>query len=426
MTGFQESFTPLTDEYLRRNGAKIIEKKILDGTVQYQVLWRPNGKRFTIWVPRELMKNSHLASSYESRARSEREKNRQICRKYQSRDTISLDVSKISVDSTPAKTSHVSRLPLKTPDCVNASVVNVDLITSTPQIKRCSTRVTRVLTTNKGRSSTSVVENDWYVYDYDDHEVPDDTEDVEPNTRDKNNESIGDPVDDKTSPVLKADSKKIKITPKALKFEDRDFNAKNPGGRKKIVNESPSAYTNFYLSQRISSPSSQERNESKCRRLSIPSVRPSTNSPSPFALQRTSNDLAALKKTGMAPLEITVDSEGDSWCLAKFSDYNRLLPKNLLQEHFPDEYEKLIIKCSPLKSYEEAGSSGFGTSSESSPLNQSTIESASSPSVSMTEESNCFDATCLSKEGTELDDTEEFELILSPRVSSAHTETCLS
>ena len=135
MTGFQESFTPLTDEYLKRNGAKIIQKKILDGTVQYEVLWRPNGKRFTIWVPREVMKNSNLASSYESRARSEREKNRQLSRKYQSRDTISPDLPKNTVNVTPAKTCHLSRLPSKNADCENFSVANGDLITSTPQLR---------------------------------------------------------------------------------------------------------------------------------------------------------------------------------------------------------------------------------------------------------------------------------------------------
>ena len=288
--------------------------------------------------------------------------------------------------------------------------------------------MTRVLTTNKGRPSTSVVENDWYVYDYDDQEVPDDTEDVQPNTSNGDKKPISDLEDDNISAdkVLKPDLKKTKSTPRALKFEDREFNAKNPSGRKKIVNTSPSAYSEFYLSQRISSPPSQDRNDSKSRRTSIPSVRPSTNSPSPFALQRTSNDLAALKKSGIAPLEITVDSEADSWCLAKFSDYNRLLPKNLLQEHFPEEYEKLIIKCCPPKMYEEAASSGFGTSSEASPLNQSTIESASSPSMSTTEESNCFDGTFQSKEGTEEFDTEEFELILSPRASSSHIENCTS
>lgn len=395
------------------NGAKILDKRIRNGTVQYQVLWRPKGKpRSTTWIPFSLLSDSKLAHLYEKRARKEREDSRRSWRAAHIKSIIP-SIKLEENDATPAKNCKFSHSPSS--DLINGGIDSIDdgIFDSpcTPLSSGHSGRKTRVSRTARGRSSRALMEDDSYLYAYDDIEIFKEEDEPLAEPSQKGEENIANTPKNKSS-GHKNGSKKTE--------EDDDelfLITKKPAIKKKINRINGAEYMNFYASQRVTSSCAtppRKFSDYSGRRISIPSVRSFTfaTSPSPFASSAwnstVSKQVEALKASGMVPLEI---SESKSGCVVKFKDLTRLIPKEILLQHFPSEYKTLVsIKNSTRGPIEVVDIDA----PVNSPLSQSNNDSISSSPLRLDEVSSVANT----ESAIVLDDDEEFELVLSPRSSS--------
>ena len=410
------SFSSFSDIYLDSNGAKILDKRIIKGTIQYEVLWRSNGKRSTTWVPISYLSDTKLAHLYEKKARKEREELRQSWKSAHVKSV--LPIIKLERDNVnPAKNCDFTVPPSE--DSVNdemdvevnGEVNSIESTISTSQSSEHSVRKTRVSRTTRGRSSKAITD-DLYLYDYDDIDIF--KEEVESPPKAATNEEKG-PQETPKSTKLSGHKNGKQVNRKNTENDDDDDDlfliTKKPIVKKKARSNGMD-YINFYASQKVAnSCTTPPRKLSDHRRLSIPSVRSFATSPSPFistALDsRCSNEIESLKRSGMVPLEIT---ENKNVCVVKFDHITRLIPKAVLLEHFPDEYEDLITN-------KNASNKPIQIINIDMPLNSPQSQSNESFASSPVRIDDCAVPTTPS-ESTNIIDDEEFEVVLSPRSSS--------
>lgn len=415
------AFTPYKNPFLASNGAKILDKKIINGTIQYQVYCRFNGKRSTNWIPFSQLADSQIAHSYEKRARQEREKNRQSNKSANFLSNKSISSSDETEEENPAKNYNIDNstsdlsINSENGECNGQNEFNEQLV-ATPVINECSGRKERIKRTARGRTSRAPLSEDFsYFYDKEYEEIFEHDDDQVPN---KINETV---IDDGKEKSKK--TKNITTNGKKIKEDDGDelFDIKKTPVKKKSRPNNACDYLNFYSSQKIPSQlvTPPRKISAHGRRISVSAVRTFSTSPSPFTstalTSSITEDIKKLKSSGMVPLEI--QTENKTGCVVKFEDCTRLIPKALLEEFYPDEYIHLIsTKNSSNKPIEVLD---IEVSSFNSPLHQSSIESCESSSPSAIEDASVLNGLSCESANVEInDDDDMYELILSPKPRS--------